>query len=291
MPLAERIIFLSLILVGVVLIGSIFSLTRLPHSTPVEVTLDVSPTVETQPVPINPTITSLGSLPVPTNTSLLPPTDSGFALISTSTSLPTGIPSVTVNTIVPSSTPFVPSNTTIPSNAPFVPTNTRIFPSTSSGTRGTHIPSRPPFVPTDATIPSETPFITANTALPPGVPLVKTDTPIPAQAGSPDQFIRTYFDAIHSRNYEYTWSLLSDAFIATHNGPDKGGYQGYVDYWNSVERVEVLETRVLAQNSQFAEVFVVANYHYTNGTTATGESTFYLTYNAQRNTWLFDVAR
>ncbi|HSL31150.1 MAG TPA: hypothetical protein VK900_18255 [Anaerolineales bacterium] len=127
------------------------------------------------------------------------------------------------------------------------------------------------------------------TAIPTGTPLVPTVVPSPSN--SVEQFIRMYFQEINSRNYENTWSLLSEAFKASRNGPQHGGYQGYVDFWNTVARVEIVEIRILEQSNQSAEVFVVANYHYQNGATTTGEQTFHLIYEFTRNTWLFDVPR
>ena len=127
------------------------------------------------------------------------------------------------------------------------------------------------------------------TPIPTGTPLVPTNTIVLPPSNSVEQFIRTYFQEINSRNYENTWSLLSDAFKASRNSPQNGGYQGYVDFWNTVDRVEILEIKILEQSSQSAEVFVVANYHYKNGVTTTGKQNFYLIYDFTRNTWLFDV--
>ena len=129
------------------------------------------------------------------------------------------------------------------------------------------------------------------TPIPTGTPFIPTNTIVPTPSNSVEQFIHAYFQEINSRNYETTWSLLSEAFKASRNSPQNGGYQGYVDFWNSVDRVEIVEIRILDQNSQSAEVFVVANYHYRNGATTTGEQNFYFTYDFTRNTWLFDVSR
>jgi serine/threonine protein kinase, bacterial len=129
------------------------------------------------------------------------------------------------------------------------------------------------------------------TLIPMGTPLVPTSTLVVTPSSSVEEFIRTYFQAINSRNYETSWSLLSDAFKATTNSPQNGGYQGYVDFWNTVDVVEILEIQILEQNSQSAKAFVVANYHYKNGVTTTGNQNFYFIYDFTRNTWLFDVSR
>jgi hypothetical protein len=140
------------------------------------------------------------------------------------------------------------------------------------------------------TVETQQSAITA-TPIPTGTPLVPTNTIVPAPSNSVEQFIRKYFQEINSRNYENTWSLLSDAFKASRNSPQNGGYQGYVDFWNTVDRVEILEITILEQRTQSADVFVVANYHYANGVTTTGQQNFYLIYDFTRNSWLFDVSR
>lgn len=129
------------------------------------------------------------------------------------------------------------------------------------------------------------------TPIPTSTPLVPTNTIVPTPFNSVEQFIRMYFQEINSRNYETTWSLLSEAFKASRNSPQNGGYQGYVDFWNTMDRVEILEINILEQSSQSAEVFVVANYHYKNGVTTTGKQNFYFIYDFTGNTWLFDVPR
>jgi serine/threonine-protein kinase len=142
-----------------------------------------------------------------------------------------------------------------------------------------------------AVLPPSTAVTTATAVLPTGTLFVPTNTIEPTQSDSLGQFIRTYYQAINSRNYETTWSLLSDAFRASAHSPQNGGYQGYVDFWNTVDRVEVLEIKILEQSSQSAEVFVVANYHYKNGVTTTSEGNHSFIYDFRRNTWLFDVSR
>ena len=142
-----------------------------------------------------------------------------------------------------------------------------------------------------AVLPTSPAVTTPTSVLLTGTPFVPTDTSILTPSDSLGQFIHTYYQAINSRNYEITWSLLSDAFRASAHSPQNGGYQGYVDFWNTVDRVEVLEIRILEQSNQSAKVFVVANYHYKNGVTTTSEQDLYFIYDFRRNTWLFDVSR
>ncbi len=137
--------------------------------------------------------------------------------------------------------------------------------------------------------PTDTLLIQTNTGQASQTEHVVVITITPTQSNSLEQFIHTYYQAINDRNYAFTWSLLSDKFKANAHGTENGGYQGYVDFWNTVDRVEVLEINILEQNSQSAKVFVVANYHYKNGVTTTSKRNLYFIYDLTRNTWLFDV--
>jgi hypothetical protein len=64
---------------------------------------------------------------------------------------------------------------------------------------------------------------------------------------TPQDFIFYYFNNINSRNYTLTWSLLSDRFKNTLNGPSQGGYQVYVDFWDSVKQVTVSDVTQTCQ--------------------------------------------
>ncbi|MGD0877484.1 MAG: LysM peptidoglycan-binding domain-containing protein [Anaerolineales bacterium] len=109
---------------------------------------------------------------------------------------------------------------------------------------------------------------------------------LPAQ--TPQDFISYYFDAINSRNYILTWSLLSDRFKNALNGPSQGGYQGYVDFWNTVNRVTVLDVTHTCQ-SDVCAVNVTLRLDYNNGQSDTSIYPYALTYDHARYTWLFDV--
>jgi hypothetical protein len=134
---------------------------------------------------------------------------------------------------------------------------------------------------------TDTPLVPTNTIQATQTEQILAITP--TQLASLEQFIRAYYQAINDRNYEFTWSLLSDKFKASAHGSEKGGYQGYVDFWNTLDRVEVLEINILEQSNQSAKVFVAANYHHKNGVTATSERNLHFIYDLIRNTWLFDI--
>ena len=108
-------------------------------------------------------------------------------------------------------------------------------------------------------------------------PVVTSQTPV--------QFIYTYFYYINVNNYAYTWSLLTPLFIS-HNNPD--GYGGYVSYWSVVQSVSVQNVYVTSQVGGSAVVVVNAYYYYTSGVYIYNTTTYNLTYDYTRGTWMFD---
>lgn len=140
----------------------------------------------------------------------------------------------------------------------------------------------PTLTPTNTPVPSPYPP-PASTAivLPPNA--VPVYSPLYA-----DQFIRYYYNYINQRNYQLTWTLLSDSFKNAVNGPAQGGYQGYANYWNTVQRVDIFGVAVSSQSGAYAVVNVNMQYTYQNGAVASNLQTFNLIYDYNRSTWLFN---
>lgn len=107
-------------------------------------------------------------------------------------------------------------------------------------------------------------------------------------AQTPQDFISYYFDNINSRNYALTWLLLSDRFQNNLNGSSQDGYQVYVDFWNTVNQVTVLDVTHMCQGDLCA-VNVTMRLDYYNGQFDTSIYPYTLTYDHARNTWLFDL--
>ena len=147
-----------------------------------------------------------------------------------------------------------------------------------------------------ATFPADTPTLSLPT--PTGTPVYSlTPTPTtyvapaqvyPAPSQSPAQFVRYYYSQINISNYPVTWSLLTASFQSANNGPATGGYQGYVDFWNTVHEVTVEGVSVLSQTNYYAVVNVTARYHWNSGSITFNTDTFDLLYNYSRGTWMFD---
>jgi len=171
-------------------------------------------------------------------------------------------------TAYPSVTPTLPpspTTTSLPS-----PTITPLPSSTPSP-----LPSPTP------TVPSPTPTNSPKPVIPP--------TAVPGWSPAyADQFIRYYYQHINARDYATTWSLLTKSFIANKNSPEQGGYAGYINFWNSVQRVDITNVIVTGWVGNSADVVVEMVYTYYNGSVVPVHQPFHLFYNSSRGTWMFD---
>jgi hypothetical protein len=142
-----------------------------------------------------------------------------------------------------------------------------------------------------AALSKPTPALSTPTAVPTmAEPTATQEVLVPPNLGlsDPVDFINFYFSNINARNYPLTWSLLSEKFINTMNNPAQGGYQGYVDYWNTARRVDILDVAIESQDGSSARVNVNMTVQYENGKTINWHQHFSLIYENARNTWLFD---
>ena len=115
-----------------------------------------------------------------------------------------------------------------------------------------------------------------------------TVTPTATPPQSPQDFIDNYFNAINARAYTLTWSLLSDRFKDVLHSDSQGGYQVYVDFWDSVRQASVLGVEQACQGDP-CQVNVTLQLDFTNGQSDTSIYPYTLTYDPTRNTWLFDI--
>ncbi len=110
---------------------------------------------------------------------------------------------------------------------------------------------------------------------------------VPIDLG-PEGFVKFYYANINDRNYELTWSLLTPEFISLANPPSKGGFQGYVSFWNSVDYVEVTGVDIVTLDKDHATIIISATYHYRSGIVTYSHQRFYLVFDSSRSTWLFN---
>ncbi len=111
-----------------------------------------------------------------------------------------------------------------------------------------------------------------------------------ASVSPPEQLIRDYFQAINNREYEKSWQMLSPNFKDIRHCCDSDGnyeFQPYVDWWNSFEQVEIVNTSVEYQSPEEATVTTRLRYQkLEDASVANGVSTFKLIW--ENNSWFID---
>ena len=140
----------------------------------------------------------------------------------------------------------------------------------------------PPVIPTTALPPAET-----ATARPPQSRVPATHLPRTA-LNTPEGFLRWYFSAVwNERNYQDLWdNYLTPSFKAR---PNAGGFEGYVAWWSSVQRVDVNSVTVLDNDGSHAWVRVNVTFTMLDGRVISNQEYDYdLFYNSPRQTWMFD---
>jgi hypothetical protein len=127
-------------------------------------------------------------------------------------------------------------------------------------------------------------FVTA-TDIPGGPGALPVQAITPTLAPAAEDFVRQYFQLIDQRAFSQTWAMLSDHYRQQHNPT---GYQPYVDFWNTVQTVDVLTVQPIAQDQQTARLSVKLAFHFTNGTNSTQTITVSLVSEAGTGSWLID---
>lgn len=97
---------------------------------------------------------------------------------------------------------------------------------------------------------------------------------------SPETFITNYFDTVNSRNYEASYSMLSDGIHGART------YNEYTSFWDTVDKVEILSITIKSQSTSEVIVYVETHYYYKNGAITTGHTTYRLIKNGA--SWILD---
>jgi len=111
-----------------------------------------------------------------------------------------------------------------------------------------------------------------------------------ANLKSPDQFIIDYYAAINKRDYEFTWSLLSSNFKNKHHCCYTDGsykYEPYVEWWDSVSRIEIISIEVRQSTTSSATVYALLRFYYKNGNVEDDQHIFQLIANTSTD-WLIN---
>ncbi len=107
----------------------------------------------------------------------------------------------------------------------------------------------------------------------------------PDSLTSPSQAIVNYYQTINNRNYVNSWSQLSANFKREKSN---NNYSEYINWWNTVERVELERVKAVSQTSSTATVEVRIKYYLKSGRVVPNAHRFQLVWNAIQKKWIFD---
>ena len=132
---------------------------------------------------------------------------------------------------------------------------------------------------------------TATTA--PSLQPTQTLTPTTRQPRAsglqdPEGFARWYFGAVwQGRNYQDLWDNYQT--LSFRNRPGGGSYEDYVEWWRSVERVDVNSVEVIQNDGTHAWIRVNVSFTMRDDRVISNQEYDYkLLYDPGRGTWMFD---
>jgi hypothetical protein len=117
---------------------------------------------------------------------------------------------------------------------------------------------------------------------------VSPPPPTPILARDPSDFARWYFKRVwNERDYQELWEYYLTPGYKTNTG--SGLYEDYVEWWDSVERVDVNDLHELQNNGSDAWVRVDLTFHMQDGRVVRNQIYHYdFRYDPHRGTWMFD---
>jgi hypothetical protein len=143
---------------------------------------------------------------------------------------------------------------------------------------------------------------TSTADIPTGIPLPGTSSTLAAppigtvnpgsvsiDLSAPAQAVHSYYAAVDANRYDISWQMLSSHFKDVFNccAPDYN-YSGYVDWWDSVDRVDVRNLQTVSQSADRAAVYMELHYTMRSGQQSIDRSYIHLIYDPTVGGWVFD---
>jgi hypothetical protein len=144
-------------------------------------------------------------------------------------------------------------------------------------------PSNPPDRLPDRSIPASPTPTTSIPATPTPATPIPPNPAVPSSRLDPKDFIAEHYDLVNRGEYDRSWNQLSRQF-RTKKTSLEAGYREYLEWWNTVDRVDILNTRNLGISNNCNVVEVQLVYNLKTGKTASKRLRFSLTKN--NGSWL-----
>ena len=144
----------------------------------------------------------------------------------------------------------------------------------------------PTFVVITAAAPTQIPLPGSVPALPFSTPV--NNVPVSGvNTGDPADTVRAYYQMVDQNRYDLTWPMLSDPFKQKFNccAPNYN-YTEYLDWWNSVDQIELADVHTVQQSGSQAAVYMDLRYHMKAGGVSNDRAYIHLVYDPTMG-WLF----
>lgn len=109
-----------------------------------------------------------------------------------------------------------------------------------------------------------------------------TPTVINSTDIDPVHFIQHYYDEINNRHYKQAWLMLSYDYKNEHNST---GFDKYVQWWETIEKVSIPEITILSESSDEATVYILLRYYRKDGKIVDSAQSFRLVFDPSQNSW------
>ena len=106
---------------------------------------------------------------------------------------------------------------------------------------------------------------------------------IPASDETPDQFIQRYYSNVNNRQYEDSFSLLSENFTPRN-------FDGYVKFWDTIIRVDVLSMDIQDNRDGYAKIFAKLLYYRQDSTCIVSDVYFTVLHGGSDGSWQIERA-
>ncbi|MGA9382438.1 MAG: hypothetical protein WBV73_27070 [Phormidium sp.] len=104
---------------------------------------------------------------------------------------------------------------------------------------------------------------------------------------SPKEAVPNYYSNINNREYQAGWNKLSPS-LQNNTDVHPEGYTSYLNWWRTVDRVEVLEANPRETTAETATVDVRLKYLMKTGKIAPESLRLFLVWDGITNSWLID---
>jgi serine/threonine protein kinase len=108
-----------------------------------------------------------------------------------------------------------------------------------------------------------------------------------SSVSSPEKFLEDYYSAINNHEYLSAWNRLSSQF-QTKKSVHPTGYNAYLDWWKTVDRVKMNRVTSVSKSNEAAKVDINLQYFMKSGKEVSQSLRFFLVWDTKIDRWVID---